>query len=153
MPFPSSIGTTPKTLSQALINISALAGDVKAQALRVKADSIAGPISAYTIIQLCGLLADRRDAMASLASTPGINAYAQGEYASPTLDIVSAYNEMVAQIDATRSWITTNFPKSGTGELLSQKFDGNGRIVYNTFSTATLATFRTQIDALIATIN
>ena len=45
-----------------------------------------------------------------------------------------------------------NFPASG-GFLLASSFDGNGRVVERQFDSASLAGFRTQLAALIATID
>ena len=153
MAFPSSQGSKPNTLSQALENISAAAGSVKSAAQQIKAASLSGPIGANNVITYVGDLADWRDRISTLAATPGLAAYAQAQYNDGTLDIVAAFNAMLTQIDATRSWVVTNFPKDGSGNLLEKKFDANGRVSLNTFSTATLATFRTQLDALIATID
>lgn len=153
MAFPSSQGSKPETLAQALDRITQAAGLVKQQAQQIRAASLSGPVGANNVITYVGDLADYRDLISRLASTPGLAAYAQAQYNDGTLDIVAAFNTMMTAIDATRSWVNTNFPKDGAGNLLEKKFDANVRVQLNTFTTAQLAGFRTQLDALIATID
>lgn len=153
MPFPSSAGSKPETLAQALALITTTAGVVKQQAQQIKAASLAGPTSASNVITYAGDLADNRDLISRLAATPGLSAYAQAQYNDGTLDITAAFNAMMTAVDATRSWVNTNFPKDGAGNLLEKKFDAQVRVQLNTFTTAQLAGFRTQLDALIATID
>lgn len=153
MTFPSSLGSKPETLSQALEKITRTAGQVKAAAQQIRAASLTGPTGVNNVITYLGDLADFRDTLARLSATTGLAAFAQAQYSSASLDIAADYTTMLAAIDAVRTWIATNFPKAASGELLEKKFDANGRVVLNTFTTAALAGFRTQLDALIATID
>lgn len=152
MTFPSSAGSKPETLAEAMSKIKANAAAIKASCQQIKAASLSGPIGANNVVTYVGDLADRKTELARLTATPGLTAYAQSEY--PSMDIVAEYNTMVAQLNATVAWIVNNFPKAPTtNELKEKTLDANGRVVLNTFTTASLAGFRTQLDALIATID
>ena len=151
MAFPSNQGTIPLTLSQTFDQIRALAGSIKNAATSLNTRSLAGDISAYEIVSYCTILASQRDQVAALAATTGLAAYVTEYY--PTVNIVSAYTDMIAQVDSTVLWITTNFPTSAGGDLLERKWGAGGKTINNTFSTSTLSTFRTQLTALIAQID
>lgn len=149
MAFPAST----EILSRVLDQIAQVMLQVKSSAQQIRSASLSGPIGANNVITYVGDLADNRDRLAALASAPGLAAYAQAQYNNGSLDIAAEFTATLAQIDATRTWIITNYPKAATtNELKEKTFDANGRVVLNTFSTASLAGFRTQLDALIATI-
>lgn len=151
MAFPSNIGSSPLSLADAFERTRQIAGQIKSAAVALRDKSAAGPVSATDIVGYTGSLADQRARLASAGNTPGLAAYALEQY--PTLDLATAFSAMLAQIDATILWIRQNFPVSGTGEILERRFDTAGRTTPNSFSTASLAAFRTQLDALIATID
>ena len=149
MAFPAST----EILSRVLDQIAQVMLQVKSSAQQIRAASLSGPIGANNVIQYVGDLADHRDRLAALGAAPGLAAYAQEQYNSGSLDIAAEFTATLAAIDATRTWVVTNYPKAPTtNELKEKTFDANGRVVLNTFSTASLAGFRTQLDALIATI-
>jgi hypothetical protein len=152
MAFPSSVGR-PYILSNAWDGARQFAGQLKTAAQTLKAASVAGPVSASDVLRFQLQLADAKAQFAIYAAVPGLSAYAQNQVNDPSLNVADSFSAMTAQIDACRNWIVTNFPKDGNGFLLAQTFDVNGRPSDRTFSTATLATFRTQLDALIATID
>jgi hypothetical protein len=58
---------------------------------------------------------------------------------------------MTNAITAVGTWVNTNFPKSAGGYIEKDTLTASG-VSVRAFSTADLATFRTQLDALIATI-
>lgn len=153
MAFPSNQGSHPNTLAQALTSISAIAGSIKSAATTLRASSVAGPVSSTNIIAYVGNLAAQRDQIAVLAATPGLAQYAKDQYANSGLDIAAEYTALIARIDATVAWVTTNHPKAGSGEILERKWLPDGRTQSNTFDTAALATFRAQLDLLIAQID
>jgi hypothetical protein len=153
MAFPSSVGTKSDSLADAWERARAVASSVKQQAQNLNALSLAGPVAGPSIIRFCGDLADARDVFTRLAAVPGLGAYAQEQVADPALNVANEFNAMVAAIDATRTWITANFPKDAGSYLLAVSFDANGRTVERTFDSAALAGFRTQLAALIATID
>jgi len=151
MAFPSA-GGTRFLLENAWTNALAAAGVLKAHAQALKAKSLAGPVPSTDIMDMVALLRDTKATFVQVAAVSGIAAYAQAKMDDPTFNIVTEFNAMTAQIDATRTWIVNNFPKS-SGYLLERSFDANGALVDRTFDTASLATFRAALDALIATID
>lgn len=152
MAFPSSTGTKA-SLAAAWTSATDWASRVKSSCTSVRNSSSAGPIGASQIWFIDTLLFDARAAFQSISDIPGIAAYAQEQVNDPTLNVATEFASMVAQIDATRTWINTNFPKDGSGFLLDRTRDSSARFVDRQFSTATLATFRTVLDELIATID
>lgn len=152
MAFPSSSGTKPDTLESAWALARGLAATLKVRAQSLVSRSNAGPIPASDITQFSAWMADARSQFARIAAIPGIGAYAQEQVGDPALNVAAEFSAMTTAIDNTRAWIVANFPASG-GFLLASSFDANGRVVERTFDTASLAGFRTQLAALIATID
>lgn len=148
MPFPAS--------SQALANAYSLikgrANGIRSETVQIRNDSAVGPISAERIIGYTAMLARSKTELAALAAVPGLAAYAQDQESNPSLDIGAEYNTMLTQINATIAWISTNFPQDAGGYKLAFQLGADGGLVWRTFPTASLATFRTQLDALAATI-
>ena len=151
MAFPSSAGANPFTLDDAFKRVREVAGRIKTLSTTIRTSSAAGPITATSVIRYCEALAALKAQLASLAATPNLGAYAQQQY--PGLNLAAEYSTMAAQIDVTVAWVVANFPKAPGGQALEGALDASGNFVPATFTTAALATFRTQIDALIATID
>lgn len=149
MAFPAS--------SQALANAYSLikgrANGIKSETVQLRNDSAAVIISAERIIGYTAMLARSKTELATLAAVPGLSTYAQAQESNPSLDIVAEYNTMLTQINSTISWIATNFPQDAGGYKLAFQLGADGNLVWRTFTTASLATFRTQLDALAATIS
>jgi hypothetical protein len=152
MAFPSSVGV-PYILANAWDSARKFAGQLKISATNLRAASLAGPVTSSDILNFQVLMADIKAQLAVVAAVPGLAAYAQAQVNNPSLDVAAAFTAMSNAIDNTGSWVITNFPKDGSGFLLSQTFNGGGRPTDRTFTTVTLAGFRTQLDALIATID
>lgn len=152
MAFPSTVGTKPDTLDSAWTRARSLAGSLKQRAQNLNSLSLAGVVPAGLITQFCTLLADTRDQFAAIGAVPGLGAYAQEQVGDVGLNVATEFAAMTTAIDNTSAWIVANFPASG-GFLLASSFDGNGRVVERTFDSASLAGFRTQLAALIATID
>lgn len=150
MALPSN-QSKPETLAEALEKFKAQAGAIKVFAQDIKGRSAGGPISATDIVNYANGLRLARAELTRLAALQGLAAYAATEY--PTLNLTTDYNACVSQIDTTLAWIAANFPKAASGELLERKLDATGTVTVNTFASATLATFRSQLDLLIATID
>ena len=85
--FPSNIGSTPFSLADTFDRARSLAGQIKYATQDLSKASAAGPVSAVTIKQFAGGLAQQRQQMAALAATTGLPAYVQQQY--PTLDLVA----------------------------------------------------------------
>jgi hypothetical protein len=148
MSYPAST----EILSKALDQIDGLMLIIKSMSQTLRSASAAGPIPSSDVTDYMGRVAGFRDRIAEIAGLPGLPAYAQAQKNLPGLDVVAEFQATLAQIDATRAWIITNFPKDAQGNLLMVKFDANGRLTTNTFASAPLATFRAELDALISTI-
>jgi len=152
MAFPSATGTTA-SLGNAWEKATQTASMIKQRAQAVRAASAAGSIGASQILDMLVLFAQCKTTLTAAAAVPGVAAYAQEQVNNPALDVAGAFSAMVTQLDATRDWVTTNFPKDGSGYLLDRTLGEDGRWIDRQFSSATLATFRTVLDALIATID
>lgn len=150
MALPSN-QSKPETLAEALEKFKAQTGSIKFNAQDIRGRSAGGPVSATDVVNYANGLRLGRIELTRLANLPGLGAYAAGEY--PTLNLASDYSACVAQIDATLAWIGNNSPKAASGEILERKIDLGGVVTVNTFTTSQLATFRSQLDLLIATID
>lgn len=151
MPFPSSTGTKGNTDAKAFDGVQSVASLVKADSIALRGQSAAGPVGASAIRNYLTRLADNRVQLVAYTAVPGIDAYALARTGDSA--IIAEYTTMLAAMDACLAWVITNYPKDGSAYLLDTKFNAQGRTVDRTFSTAELATFRTQLDALIATID
>ena len=149
MPFPAS----NQNLADAYRLLKGRANDVRSQSVSLRALSLAGVVGADRILNYAAMLARSKSEMSTLAATPGLATYAQAQENNGALNIATEYFAMVAQIDAVVAWIVANFPQDGGGFKLAFTLASNGTPVYRTFDTAALATFRTNLDALIATIS
>lgn len=150
MAFPSS---NSDDLSSAWDAIRGAAAAVKAAATQLVTDSAAGNVEAGRVVNFAANLAGYNDRFARYTVLPGLVAYVREQINDPAIDIVAEYQTMLAQINATRTWIINNFPKDGSGFLLYHTFGADGRLVQRTLTPAQTAGLRTQLTALIATID
>lgn len=140
------------SLDEVYRDIRNLARDIKTRSQSLRNLSAAGPVNSEQILDWFKNVVGNRAAIAAQAGTPGLAVYAQNESNNVNYDVTAEYNAMLTQIDACLSWVATNFPKDGSGWLLSHSIVSNV-VTPRTFSTASLAGFRTVLDSLIATIN
>lgn len=150
MTFPSSTGAT-KSLDDAWRNATNTAAAIKQRAQAIVTQSAAGNVGASQIMDMLVFFADAKVILQTSAAVPGIAAYAQTQ--SGNANIAAEFSAMTTQLDATRDWVINNFPKDGSGFLLERTLAADGRWVDRQFSAATLAPFRTVLNALIATID
>lgn len=151
MAFPSDVGSVT-TLSDTWRAVRTLAASVKGRAQALRTASAAGPVTAQQVLDLTVLLAEARARFVTASQVPGLAAYAQDQVGNPSLNVVAEFNAMMVQIDATVSWVRTNLPNDGT-YLLAVTLGADGRYAWRTFQSAVTAGLRTQLDALIATID
>lgn len=151
MAFPSDGGST-RSLADLWRQVRGYAGAVKSRAQALRNQAAAGPVSAMQMLDLTTVLADAKVQFQSAAAVSGLAEYAQQQVGNPALDVVAEFNAMMAQIDATILWIRTNLPNDGT-YLLALTLGTDGRYSWRTFAPAATAGLRTQLDALIATID
>jgi hypothetical protein len=152
MAFPSTAGTAPEALSVAWVSAMSVAGAIKTDTQAVRAQSLAGNVGASRILNHLTFLADQKVRLQAIAALPGIGAYAQAQANDPGLNVAAEFTAMLAAMDGVRDWVIANFPASG-GFLQAQSIQADGRTTDRQFSTAQLANYRTQLDALIAAIN
>jgi hypothetical protein len=133
----------------------ALAGQIKQSSIDVRDASAAGPLGLQVVQQYVDNLATSKEQLDRWTAVPNLLQYVRDQINSPTYDLVADYNAMKTQITATTSWIATNFPNDGSANkyLLYVSLGPTGHPIYRTLTTAQLAGLRTQLDALIATID
>jgi hypothetical protein len=152
--FPTLSGSVHDDLSVAWTKARVAAGYIKQQTLSLKALSVAGNVGSTQILDYLTMLTLQKASLQNSAAIPGIDVYAQNQTGT-SIDITVSFNAMVSAINTVGSWIMTNFPKDASGFLLAKQWEaGNtGRTVDRQFTTSDLAAFRTQLDALLATLN
>lgn len=153
MAFPSSGGSRKDDLATAWAEIRQAAAHVKNVSTRLRDDAQAGNIDAIRVVQYSEILANSNDRFARYTVVPGLVEYVRAQINDPAIDIVAEYNTMLTQINATKNWIAANFPKDASGYLLYHQLGADGRIVQRTLTPAQTAGLRTQLTALIATID
>jgi len=150
MGFPS-INTSP-TLDESWREARLLASQVKQNA-QDNATAAANGLNGRTLIGLAAYMSDQYARLGVLGAIPNLAAYAQTQVSNPSLDVATAFNNMRTAMLNVVSWVMTNFPKDGSGNLLYQQFTGDGHTSYTTFTSGQLASLVTLLNALIATID
>lgn len=145
MAYPTSM------LNRTLVELDDRVMNVKRNVDAVNAESLAGPIVSSRILGLYTQLRADHASITALSATPGLGVYAQQQKNNAGLDIVAEFNTMLTSLTNVTNWIAANFPKDGNGFLLAQTL-GADRPVDRMFTTAELSAFRTQLQALAATI-
>lgn len=151
MPFPSNEGNT--TLEDAWSSAMGHAGRIKRKAQSLHTSTLSS-CTATLILNVVRDILSARDALAQLAGTPGLEAYARDQIEDPTLNLAVEYNAMIAAINAVRDWVFVNIPKEAvTGYLLIETLTTELVRVDREFSSVSLGGLRTVLDTLIASIN
>jgi hypothetical protein len=138
------LDSTYRSIEDAMAGIKRLAQDVRAEAL--------GNLPAPRVITLYIALNEWKATINAAAGVTGIVAYVREQKNSPALDVVAEATAVVTAIDGVLGWVSTNYPRDGSGYMLDRQFSGN-TTVDRTFASGTTATLRTLLDTLIATIN
>lgn len=149
MAFPS--GKTTNTLSRAFDDTQTTARNLKQDAIDIRDTSLAGDTSRKLIMEFPSKIADALDIWNAASVKVGIAQYAKDQLEDQSLTIGTDFTAMVTTATGVRDWIIANFPNTG-GLLLERSFDANGRMVLGTLTTVQTAGLRTELDALIATI-
>lgn len=151
--FPSTSGSNAISLDVALQEAMSVAAQVK-QAAQTLANNATGTLGADKIVWWPVYLSTQNSLLSSYAAVPGIAAYAQTQLGNATLNIATAYAAMQSALQATITWITTNFPADTNGNLLYTQYGSGGSVLtYTQFSASELTGLVTVLNALIATIN
>ena len=153
MAFPSNTGSKSDLPAQAWDTLRNTAGQVKVNSTNLRNDSAAGNVQADRVLRYVAMLADSLDSLARWTQVPGLLPYVREQLDAPTFDVVAEYNVMRTQMELTRNWVLENFPLDVNGYLLYHTFGGGGRLNVRLLSPPQLAGLRTQIDALLLTID
>lgn len=109
------------------------------------ATAMAGNITAVQAQSWASNLNTVLPMMATLAATPGIQAYAQEQFGNATYDIAGNYTTMVNALTAIQSWLNANIPANSI--TIS-----NGSLVGQSFTPAQTAPLLALVNTAIATI-
>lgn len=116
----------------------------------VRAACAAGTVSANLIVEYFLRLVSEKAANLVAATVPGIAQWAQDRDGGVGYDVAAEFTAVNAAIDNARTWVTDNFPTSG-GYILKDQL-GAGGVTVRTFTVGQTAGFRTELDALLATL-
>lgn len=153
MAYPASTQTLDAWLSK----VDSVASSLKFSAQRLHTRSAAGTADMELIRRFFDELVDANNLFIAVAAVPGIVQYAKDQKEDPSLNPVTEFNAMAAEVVTTLDWIRTNAPSDNFGgSSYYLTFDlptGNTtRSSVLTFTAAQTTALRTQLDALIATI-
>lgn len=156
MTFPSRSGSVQDDCERAWGRARDLASQMKLATQDIKTVSLAGTMTSSQVLDYATKLAEIKASLQACAAVQGIQAYAQAQINDNTINVATEFNAMIAALDNVTSWLLANFPKTPTtNELRAKLFagDNSGRTTDVVFSAAATSGFRTQLDALLATIN
>jgi len=151
MAFPATGGSVEQ-LSSALNEARALARKVKLESQSLRDQSAAGDVGARGIVLYMDDLQRANDRFEVLRQVPGIVQYARDQYDNQSIDIGAEFLSMQGAIVNTIGWINTNIPKDVSDWLLVESIVAN-RLTSRMLTSAQTAALRTELDALIATID
>lgn len=153
MAFPASAPLLSDELAKALNE----ARRIRNLSTAIKAASLAGPVARFELVAYMAQLNRAVGIWNAARSTPNIADYAQQQLGNGALDVAAEFTAMLNATTALRDWVFNNFPKDsgagGSGAWLVYSYDSAGVQTSLTFATAELAQFRTNVDALLATIS
>jgi hypothetical protein len=148
-----SFRVATQTLSQAWQDAQNLSISLESIAQAQKDLSLAGPVVGSVILDFEKQLRSFRDRFDVIAALSGIAAYVAAQPDTPAgYDVAAQFSAMRTQIVATITWIRNNFPRDSTNTYMLERSWGADGPVERTFTTAQLAPYRTQLDALLASI-
>lgn len=142
-----------RDIAKAYSDIKQYVYDVHQITLNLRNEAESFSVGANKIDQYVGQLKNIKADLELLKTTTGLGQFAKDQEADQSYDVVAEYNAMAAQLDLTIQWAIDNLPKDGSGYELTYTRDSAGNKIPRQFSPAQTATFRTQLDALLATIN
>lgn len=149
MAFPASTQIQVDALQRARSAALEVKGKAQRKRDTMAAQSISGRFVLSVLDDVTAAIAEWDGA----ASVPGIDAYAQAQYDDTNLDISVEFNAMRAAAVSVRDWIVANLPVDANGWLLLRSVDASGQLSDRTFTSAQTEGLRSELDALIATIN
>ncbi len=151
MAFPTE--TTNRSLAFVLTEAQSVALAAKLQAQQLSARSVTGNMTASNILVYQERLKEQLDRLDVLKATPGIGQFAKDQFNDILFDIAAEFNEMQARMQGVLTWIRVNLPVSANGFVEERVIEPDDTITHKTFSSAQALTFRTELNALVASIN
>jgi hypothetical protein len=151
MAFPATVDP----LGRALLDVQTTARQLKTAAQGLKDASLAGNVSANAIISFYERLVAAKAKFTAGAAVPGIVQYARDQFDDQNLNVGAEFTAMNNAVESCRVWIAANLPTStapAAGYILKDQLTASG-VTVRQFTTAQLAAFRTELDALVATIS
>ncbi len=152
MAFPSTGGQA--MLAAALQEAQQAAASVKGEAQSLHDQSAVAPeVTALDIIDTFSSLKTRLDRLNALAATAGMSDYARDQFDDPALDIGVEFSAMTAAIQSFLDWVDDNIVKSVSGHIEERLIEANDTITAKTYTISQTTGMRSELNALIATID
>lgn len=148
MAYPASTNTLKAAFDQA----NGVAVRMKRHATTLLDRSAAGTVPRMDVVQFMRDLHQAIVIWDATRAITGIVEYARTEFAQPTLDVAGEFLAMRTAAATLRDWIYNNFPKDANGLALIATLQSDGTLSDAGFTTAQLATFRTNATSFINTI-
>lgn len=89
----------------------------------------------------------------SLKTTPGLTQYAADQEADPAYDVSAEFSTMQSAISSAMAWIEGNVPTNGLTAVAPSSWTAGGSLIENEFTPAQTSPLRTELSAVIATID
>lgn len=148
--------TWPRTQVSALKAFNGVLGNMVRITNRVdelSTASLGGDTNRFHYIELLQTLRSASAVFTQALTVPGFNAVAQFFYGD-SRNYITELTAVRDAADALADWIVTNFPTdAGSGAWLVFTYNSNGVQSSLVFTSAQTASFRTQADAFLATMD
>ncbi len=139
-------------------DIAVLFANTQREALKLKRQSqqlrdatAARDVPMSRLVNSATQLGVMRAAFVETRDAPGVATYASANLG--IADVVAELNAVIAAIDSTIAWIVANAPTNGGGFLAIETLNADGTTTKRMAATAQTAGLRTELDALILTID
>lgn len=141
------------SLRQILKEIISIARAIKSASTSMLDQSAAGDVSAHDIALLANDFQIHDDRLSSLETAPGLLQHAKDHFNDQTFNATAEVTSLKVATASTITWIDANIPKSAGGRWLEIEEIVAGRVVERTLTPAQTAGLRTELTALLATID
>ena len=144
-------GGVYEQLSDVLVQARAIARGISSSSQSMRDHTAAGDVSARGIAMFMHDLSLKSVDLARLKAVPGIVQYAKDQYADAAYDIAAEFTVMQAAVASAVNWLSANLPTDGRWLQMEEIVEG--LVVQRMLTSAQTAGLRTELDALIATID
>lgn len=150
MSWPASQATVAEKFQQ----VNSQARSIRRQVRSLRTLTANGSVARSNFVNLLNRLDDAIVVWSEAATVSGLATYARDQFADPSIDVVAEFQAMVQAAQDLKTWIINAFPKdAGSGAWLLETVDASGERIDLLFTTQQTASFRTQADAFLATID